>query len=328
LEHSGLIEQGILKRDGKLSITWEELGQQFGMDGEAARQVVKHYCKRNGLLKGKFENGKDRILIISDLHVPDHQEEMILDIIRRHKDVSMIILAGDILDCHAVSAWMNEEMTILDHEMITAHDLLMKIRAITKAKMVLVKGNHEQRVNAHYAKNAKSMGTAVVETEVLYKLANGFEIKLHEGGTGKKKVTKRVKYEAIEDVEYADARTYIYGDLLVNHPSIFSKDHMKTVARMWTEKLKNKYPHVKVVAIGHTHQLGMVHHEDGRVLIETGCTCFPASYADQDDRPFKLQQYGYVYLEMKNLEVDIDSIKVKHLGHDNLETNYDNLDDF
>jgi predicted phosphodiesterase len=322
LEKNEIISIGLKKKTGELDISWEQIGVMCNVPGETVRQWVKAHQKQQGTLKGKYEEGREKMLIFSDLHIPDHQEKMILSIVEKNKNVDTIVLAGDILDCHAVSAWMNEEITILDHEMIMAHELLKKIRAITKAKIIFVKGNHEQRVNNHYAKNAKAMGTAVVETEVLYKLAKGFEVKRKVG-----KNFVREEFPAIRNVEYCEARSFFYGDLLINHPTIFSKDNMKTVKRMWEEKLKNKYPSAKVVIIGHTHQLGMVYYEDGRVLIEDGCTCYPASYADQDDRPFKMQQYGYVYLEMKDKKVDLDTIQVISLGHDNFDEIEDIADD-
>lgn len=290
--------------------TWKELGEPFGLQGNELRMMVQNYERRNGLLQGKYEAGKERVLIFSDLHIPDHNEEMILDIVKKHSKATLIILNGDILDCKAVSSWFDEHISILDYEMIKAHELLTKIRNITKAKIVLVKGNHEQRVNNHYAKNAKVMGTSVVETEILYKLATGFEIKDPDAPK-----SRRI-FKAVSNVEYSEARSFVYGDLLCNHPSTFRKQNMGTVKIMWEEKLKNKYRDVNVVICGHTHQLGLIHYEDGKVLIECGCTCNPASYADQDDRPYKIQQYGCVYLEMKDGKVDIESIKLNYLGCD------------
>lgn len=318
LDQFAIIQEGLSKKDGKVKKSWKQIGEPFGLQGEDVRLMVRDFQKRNGLLKGKYEAGRERVLVFSDLHIPDHKEEMILDIVRENAKVNMIILAGDILDCKAVSAWFDEHISILDYEMIQAHKLLTKIREITQAKIILVKGNHEQRVNVHYAKNAKAMGTSVVETEILYKLAKGFTIK------DKENPKIRTEYLAIDDVEYCEARSFMYGDLLCNHPSMFRKQNMATVKLMWEEKLKNKYPKAKVIICGHTHQLGLVYYEDGRVLIESGCTCLPASYADQDDRPYKMQQYGYIYLEMMNKEVDIQSIKVKFLGHDT----FDNNDEF
>jgi predicted phosphodiesterase len=320
-----LIELGLKKKAdyaaGLKTPSWKELGEPYGLQGNDVRIMVQNYERRNGLLKGKYETGRDRILIISDLHIPDHKEGMILDIIKQNSKVNLIIMNGDILDCNAVSSWYDEHISILDYEMKIAHDLLTKIRSITNAKIVLVKGNHEQRVNKFYAANAKAMGTAVVETEILYKLANGFIIK------DRKHPKIRTTYDAIPDVEYCDARSFLYGDLLCNHPSMFRKDNMKTVKVMWEEKLKNKYPEANVVVIGHTHQLGLIHYEDGRVLIEGGCTCEPAKYADQDDKPYKIQQYEYIYLEMKNKQVDINSIKMQYLGCDILPGNETEMDE-
>jgi predicted phosphodiesterase len=315
-----MIELGLEKRAGKLNLTWQEIGDKFGVDGESVRQAVKYHLQKEGKLQGKFEAGREKILILTDQHIPNHQESMILDIIRKNKDVDTIILGGDVLDCHAVSSWYDENITILDHELIEAHKLLMKIRAITKAKIVLVKGNHEQRVNNHFAKNAKVMGSAVVETEILYKLAHGFTVKYTN-------LKQRTCYEPIENVMYSEGRSFYYGDLLVNHPSIFRKQNMATVKIMWEEKLKNKYPDAQVIVIGHTHQLGLVYYEDARILIEAGCTCFPNAYADNDDRPFKLQQYGYVYLEMKDGVCQKDTIKITYLGHDDLTPKEEDVED-
>lgn len=316
-----LIELGLKKKAGQITMSWSEIGATANISGEDARQAVKRYLKRNGKLPGKYESGRERILIFSDTHIPDHNEELILDIVKQNKTVNTIIINGDILDCKAVSSFYDEEITILDHEMIIAHDLLSKIRNITKAKILLVKGNHEERVNRHYAQNAKSMGSAVVETEILYKLATGFEIKRRKNN----KII-REKYPQIENVEYVGSRSYLHGDLLVNHPSTFRKDFMKTVSIMYKERFKSKYPQAKVIVIGHTHQAGMIHIEDGVTLIECGCTCNPMSYAEKDDRPYSFQQRAYVYLEMYNGKVDQQTIHLHYLGHDELE-HYDEIDD-
>ena len=304
------IRLGLLKLEGKLDKSWPELDKQLGNKPDGTRQMTKNYRRKTGILQGKYQSGRERILVISDLHIPEHQEELILDIIRANKDVHKIFLNGDIIDCKAVSAWHDSEITILDHELITAHRLLVKIREITNAHIMLIKGNHEQRVNTHYARNAKALGSAVVETEILYKLMTGFTIKYE-------KSRQRIKYEAIENVFYADARSYLYGDLLLNHPSTFSKNYMQTSQRIWEGKLKDKYPMARVVVVGHSHQLGMAFIEDDVLLMECGCTCEPARYADNDDRPYRVQQYGYVYLEMQNEVVDKETIKLVNLGNDN-----------
>lgn len=302
-----LIELGIKKINNEIKTPWNDIGVLFGMSGEDARQYVKVHRMKTGILKGKYEKGRERILIMSDMHVPDQDEERILEAIEEHKNVNMLILAGDILDCKAVSSFYDEQISILDKELLDGYWLLKKMREITKAKIVLVKGNHEHRVNRNYAANAKSLGTALVETEILYKLANGFDIKFGETG-------ERIHYEPIEDVFYCGARSFVHGDLLVNHPSTFSKIPMRTITNMYEGKFKYKYPKAKVIVIGHTHQAGIVHRDDGTVLIEDGCTCFNMSYAEQDDRPMGATQFGYVYLEMKDKIVDRSTIKLTCLG--------------
>ena len=218
----------------------------------------------------------------------------------------MIIIDGDVLDCKAVSSFYDEEITIMDYELLTAHNLLSRIREITDAKIVLVKGNHEERVNRRYAEAAKSLGTSIVETEVLYKFQTGFDIR---------RLDCREHYDPIDNLEYCNGRSFIYGDLLVGHPSTFRKDFMKTVWIMYNENYKERYPQCKVIVIGHTHQLGVIYPHN-KVLIECGCMCKPMKYAEKDDKPSRNQHHGYVYLEMEDGSVDQTSIIVKHLGSD------------
>lgn len=303
-----LIEIGLKKINKEINSSWKEIGAMFSMTGEDARQYVKNYRYKNKEVKGLYEEGKQKFLIFSDLHIPDHNEKLILEVVKKHKYVDYIILAGDILDCAAVSSFDSEGLSILDKELIEAHWLLRKVRGITKAKIILVKGNHEQRVNRHYAKNAKLLGSALVETEILHKLVTGFEVKF-----GESKTTK-VQYEPIKDVYYANSRTFTYGDLLVNHPSTFSKIPMRTVTNMYEGRLKYKYPDAKVIIIGHTHQTGMIIKDNGVMLIEDGCMCHNMSYAEADDKPYGAQQNSYVYLEMINKVVDQSSVQLRLLG--------------
>lgn len=314
------IEIGLKKVNKEINSSWKEIGAMFGMTAEEARQAIKNYRYKHKEVKGLYEKGKEKFLIFSDLHIPDHNEKLIMEVVTKHKNVDYIILVGDILDCAAVSSFDSEGLSILDKELIEAHWLLRKIRKTTKAKIILVKGNHEHRVNRHYAKNAKLLGSALVETEILYKLVTGFEVAFGESGTTK------VRYEPIKDVYYANARSFAYGDLLVNHPSTFSKIPMRTVTNMYEGRLKYKYPDAKVILIGHTHQAGMIIKDNGVMLIEDGCMCHNMSYAENDDKPYGAQQNAYVYLEMNNKVVDQSTVQLRHLGPATDKYNKDKLD--
>lgn len=317
-----LIKLGLKKINNEINLSWKKIGELFNLEGEQARQIVKSYRYQNKEVKGKYEKGKLKFLILSDLHVPDHDEETILKVITENKYVDVIILNGDIIDCKAVSSFNDQDISILDSELLQAYWLLKKIRAITSAKIILVKGNHEQRVNREYAKKAKTLGTALVETEILYKLANGFKITFGECG-------ETLEYKPLKNVYYTNSRSFVYGDLIVNHPSNFSKIPMRTVTNIYDGKLKDKYPNSRVCIIGHTHQAGILFRENNVVLIEDGCMCHNLSYAEKDDRPTLQQQLGYVYLEMKDGKVLNESIKLTYLGvtTDKYKNKRFNLDD-
>lgn len=297
------------KKIGETKLSWNEIGALYGCTGEQVRCWFNHQRYAKGEIKGKYEQGKENILIMSDLHVPEHDEEHILNVCEKHKTVDMLILGGDIIDCAGVSAWTSEGITLLDHELIEAHKLMKKIVAIMNkdCKIILVKGNHEHRVNSMFAKNAKQLGTAIVETEILYKLANGFTV-------FNRNENIRIQYPGFENVLYCESRTFVYGDLLINHPSVFSKIPLNAIKNMYENTFKYKYPQCNVFLMGHTHQLGMCYRDDGVVLGETGCMTFKHDYANDDTKPYGATQLGYFTLEMKDKKVDINSIKTWSLS--------------
>lgn len=304
-----LVEMCKQKRKGESDLSWNEIGAIFGCTGEQVRCWFNHQRYKDGDIKGMYEPGKETILIMSDLHIPEHDEKEILKTCEKHKNASMLILGGDVIDCAGVSAWMSEGITLLDHELIEAHKMLKKIRNTMNknCKIILVKGNHEHRVNRMFAANAKQLGTAIVETEILYKLANGFTVHNRNENV-------RISYPALENVFYCEDRTFIYGDLLVNHPSNYSKIPLNAIKNMYENTFKNKYPQCRVFLMGHTHQLGLCFRDEGVVLGETGCMSFKHDYANDDTRPYGAAQLGYFTLDMIDKKVDIDSIKVWSLG--------------
>lgn len=297
------------KKNLNTKLSWNDIGKMYGCTGEQVRCWYNHKRYKEGDIKGMYEPGKESILIMSDLHIPEHDEERILEACRKNKNVAMLILGGDIIDCAGVSAWTSEGITLLDQELIEAHKMMKKIKEIMSpnCKIILVKGNHEHRVNRTFATNAKQLGSAIVETEILYKLANGFTVHNRNENI-------RIQYPGLENVFYCENRTFIYGDLLINHPSSFSKIPLNVAKNMYENTFKVKYPQCKVFLLGHTHQLGLCYRDDGVVLGETGCMSFKHDYANDDTRPYGPAQTGFFTLDMINKKVDINSIKSWYLG--------------
>ena len=44
-----IIQLGLDKRDGKIDLSWDQIGKQFGLSGERARDLTRKYAYRNGL---------------------------------------------------------------------------------------------------------------------------------------------------------------------------------------------------------------------------------------------------------------------------------------
>lgn len=95
----------------------------------------------------------DRALIISDIHIPFHDKVAVETAIKHGKKlkVDCVILDGDIMDFHSVSAWERDpRMRVLEDEVQAGRLFLEYIRErFPKAQIIYKEGNHEERLWRH-----------------------------------------------------------------------------------------------------------------------------------------------------------------------------------
>lgn len=258
--------------------------------------------------------GEEKVLIISDLHIPFHREQMIVDIILKHRhEISTIIFAGDIIDCESVSKFSKEIRRPLSYEMATAYKFFHRIDKLTpEVKKILIWGNHEYRFVKYLADNHNELNEFHSDN-ILENIVNGF---VHHDRLNRKKTI----FPPLSSNFKVVNKWYVqYNDLLVAHPKNYSKIHLRTAINTVEHFLKRGF-RFNALFIGHTHKWGDTVHFSVWCG-ELGCTCMDMEYADVGNTNYTPQQYGYAIIAFNNGVTDINEsrlfrVLVKEEGDD------------
>lgn len=250
-----------------------------------------------------------KVLVLSDLHIPFHKDKEIIDIVKEHSNVNLIILAGDILDCFSVSTFPKEMHIPLYEELKIASSFLKKIdRLKPNTKKIVFRGNHEFRFKRYLAK-FQSEFSPLVSDDILEILKNGFTYRDYKN-------IKRVVEPLSDNFTIIDSWYYIYKDLILAHPTNFSKIPMRTCVSTY-DYFKNQGVDFNALAIGHTHKAGSLIH-GGTLLCELGCLCEQMDYANNGNVNYTPQTNGYGVFVFHKGKVDIynSGTKYLHAGSD------------
>lgn len=258
-------------------------------NNEQVKSIQKQYDEINGV---------DRVLVLSDLHIPFHLEDDILSIVNKYKDmVSTIIFAGDILDCFSVSSFPKDYHLPLTSELSIASNFLKKIDRLTPGvRKVLFFGNHEYRFHRYLAKQDFAI-SAFFDTNILNILKTGFTYRTVEN-------KKKTVFPLPDSFEIVDSWFYQYRDSIFAHPSNFSRVPMKTAHNTYLYFKNNGYD-FNAVCIGHTHKLGNFFIGD-TLVTELGCLCQTMDYANRGNINYTPQSNGYGLYTYKNGKIDVE----------------------
>lgn len=151
-----------------------------GAKGEKDLKVVmnqnhidkpNHSSIKEGLAKLKIlsraENmtpvvlGKGKYLILSDIHLPFHDEEALTAALNYgvNNAPDCIILNGDILDCYDVSRFSKEiRRPKISEELEMGRNFFQYLRELFPTQAIYYKmGNHEERMRAYILRNAREL---------------------------------------------------------------------------------------------------------------------------------------------------------------------------
>ncbi len=120
---------------------------------------------------------KNKFVVLSDIHFPYHDDKALKAVYKflEHHPVDTIILNGDILDFYDVSFFDKDPDRInsLQKEIDMAQKFFKKLRSLNpKAKIIFVKGNHENRIERYLKKHPELYSLDALKLPNLLNLDN------------------------------------------------------------------------------------------------------------------------------------------------------------
>lgn len=198
----------------------------------------------------------NKFVVLSDYHAPfqDKEAEKAVFSFLKSRDIDTIILNGDILDFYDVSSFDKDPNRInsLQKELDISYRFFKKLRTLKpEAKIVFIKGNHENRIERYLKKHPELFSLDALKLPNLLRLAEF-------------------------DIGY-EPKAYKLGSLKITHGSIVRKYSGYTAK---AELEKNDCSGIS----GHSHRLSAYYYKTpSRYLAwyESGCLCdINPEYAD------------------------------------------------
>lgn len=273
--------------------------KNINVSDDCIRKIIKRTNKK------KQEKKTDKVLVLSDLHIP-HQRDDILDIVKQYKNkISTIILAGDIIDCESISVFKSVNKYKLIDEMCITYDFLKELQSLTHGiKRYMFLGNHEDRFKQYLSKHPSAL-TDLHTTNILQEIVDGFYDNRHLEENNLHKYKKSLNYEVINNWYMQ------YNDLVICHPKSFSKVQGKTAVNACEYLVRNGF-NFNVIYVAHTHKQAIVPNL-GKWCAEIGCLCKDMEYQNSGKLTWTPIMSGYAVAVFNNKKYDLDKSKVVHL---------------
>lgn len=253
-------------------------------------------------------NISDRILCISDCHVPFQLPISLLEKYRNRTDV--IVLNGDICDCQSISSFMKIYRKSPIEEIIeTRKYIIDMIEYINPKKVIINYGNHDLRFQNYLAKN---LDTDILElmpkTSLELMFIDGFN---HYNKEDKTKTYYKPLIDVFSniEIEYTDNWYAQYKSIIFCHPRAYSNGILKTAekAMYW---FRNEGMNFKTLVMAHTHKSGL-YNIGNTTIIEQGAFCDVNKNNYSDGLLHNSQKEGFLYLCLnKNGEVIRDKTEL------------------
>lgn len=234
----------------------------------------------------KIPKGNNRILVLSDIHIPYHDIqalELAIDYGIKHK-ANAVYLNGDVMDCYQASRFIKDRrMRQLDEELELTRQFLKSLKAAIDAPIYYKLGNHEARWENYLRTNAPELlGIA------------DFELK------------NVLRFGELGITEIKDKQISYAGGLAVLHGHEFGHSVFSPVNPARGLYLRAKDSSV----IGHHHQTSE-HSEkslDGSVVKtwSVGCLCG----LQPEYMPYNKWNHGFAFIETEGKEYEIDNLSI------------------
>jgi predicted phosphodiesterase len=289
------------------------LSDTASADGTAIQAIAKaRDAATLGLAHWHAENSRTKltratkILSLSDLHFPFFYADAIEHALAAHADADIVVINGDLLEVDMASKYPRQKTILLKYEYKLGLDFLRRL-AEEFPRVVVVKGNHEYRLDRYFQSRIEPGMNFIVEGDILWRMCEGYGF--DEAGNFEK------QYD-LSNVSYSRGLTNWFvqiGQCIFCHPWRTSSLSIKSVeiAHQWFSERGFSY---QAIMMGHTHRLGK-HITAGKLLIEQGCLCVPLEYAARADIRYRPTTFGYgVVILDKHGNVDFNESDAIYYG--------------
>ncbi len=262
---------------------------------------IRKIIQRSKPKKSKKNKSQERCLVLSDLHIPYHRDD-ILEVVKSHaKEIDTLVIAGDCVDCESISKFKELGKIPLIDEMVIAHSVLKAVEDLTPGvKRYVIYGNHEERFVKYLATYDNSLNP-LHSSNILQEIIGGFQ--KHDHRLGQTTVYSGLDYEVIDQWHMQ------LNDLIIAHPSGFSKIPGRTVSNACEYFTRNGFD-FNAVMIGHTHKIIEKLPNLNKWCYEIGCLCKEMPYAAGGKLGYTPQNPGYAVAVFENKQFDVNTSKI------------------
>ena len=261
----------------------------------------------------KFSDVKERILCLSDLHIPFQKS---IDTFKDYRGrVDTLVLAGDITDCQAISKFPKSYRVSPMEEIIETRAYIIDlIEYIQPLKVIVFYGNHDIRFQNYLSKNLDTdLLELMPKTSLELIINDGFHHynKRERTKTWYAPLTDVLSVEV--DIEYIDNWYYQHGQTIFCHPLSYMSGILKTAEKA-VNYFRNEGHNFKTLVMAHTHQVGD-YKRGGTIFYEQGCCCDTKKQHYTDGRLTNSQKEGFIYICHDKNDTEIPSLTtLEHLN--------------
>lgn len=284
-------------------ITYEKIASLLNAEngknyGESAYR--KEYAAFNRGRIYEREHGAEhpatRILAVSDLHVPyNYPVELFNEYVGV---VDVLVLNGDIMDCHSISSFPKKYHISIIDEMIQSRQYIIDlVNVIKPSKVIVTKGNHEHRMLKYL--------TDRLNDDIMNLMPDSpMDLIVNDGFKNNDRFKHIETYypplkEVFESsgvkVSYTGEWYCRVGNVIFAHPLAYSSSMMKTAEKAVTYFSRSEDRTFTAIVMSHTHKVGFYKVGDIK-MYEQGCCCKLDMLDYANGKLQDPQQNGYMYI--------------------------------
>jgi predicted phosphodiesterase len=245
--------------------------------------------------ENKYIDKTINILVISDLHIPKENLDVLEEIILKNQDCNVLVIAGDLLDFDNLSRFGHKKSIDVSTEYKRAFNILKRITSLFE-HIFISHGNHEER----WASYIKNKNITALSSFLLNKL---------------RPLDPVVEY--FDNVHYIPFWFFQLGEVLFVHPSMYSRIEGRTVENCIKNRIEKqhekKFGKFSTVICGHTHRI-FKGEFFGKIAVENGCIQQKNMEFNNKDAVGKNWHHGYTRIKMVNGKTNWNDINVIRVG--------------